>query len=852
MSVMTAQPPLPLTTDPAATPIGQAAAIIEDEDGGRVFLHGQLVYAWAPGEDALRRWSAVQLARLKAASVAQIAAAFGVDPGTLWRWRQTLTGDGVTALTSDKRGPKGPHRLTAPVLARIRALRADGSSHQRIAAQVGVSETSVRRALSATEPRAEPTTAPAEEPLPAEAKPTEAPAGVESTEEIPPAEADPSAALAEAKPTVESYEASGEVAEGAAPVLPVLPPAVDRSAERVAARFGLLGQAPPVFAPAARVPLAGLMLALPGLAATGLLPCARSVFGALPNGFYGLDTVLLEAVLATLVGEARAEGATRIDPVAFGRVLGLDRAPEVKTIRRKLTALAGTGKTDRLVAAMATTHLARPDTGTDPDGVGMVLYVDGHVRAYHGGRKVAKTHVARVRFPAPATLETWVNDAHGDPVLVVMSEPGASLAGELRRLVPALRAAVGDDRRVLVGFDRGGWSPALFAHLYAHGFDVLTWRKGPTPEIPAGAFTDLAFTDETGRQHAWRAADTTITLPLTKPFSPTGTSGKDHTAKDNAQDTGEDMGEDTASTKATDEVSNQAKDEISTEATDEGKVFTMRQVSLAVPVTKHDRKPGSEHSDGDLRQIHILTTRTDLPTSEVIYRMGARWRQENYFRYARMHFDLDSHDSYAASDDDPDRLVPNPAKKKTHRGVLTARARHEQQVAATNAALLAARSPTPGTPTLLTNTEHDAITADLRAAERALTAAKDAHRTTPARLPLGQVNPRQQVLETQTKLLTHAIRIAAFNTATTLARELRLHTGYARKNHEAHTLIRQVLTSSGDIDPTVDGVLTIRLDPLPTRRATTAIKQLCEHLSATRTRYPGTDLILRYEVKTAP
>jgi hypothetical protein len=40
------------------------------------------------------------------------------------------------------------------------------------------------------------------------------------------------------------------------------------------------------------------------------------------------------------------------------------------------------------------------------------------------------------------------------------------------------------------------------------------------------------------------------------------------------------------------------------------------------------------------------------------------------------------------------------------------------------------------------------------------------------------------------------------------------------------------------------------LDPLPTRRATKAITELCEHLTATKTRYPGTDLILRYEIKT--
>ena len=50
-----------------------------------------------------------------------------------------------------------------------------------------------------------------------------------------------------------------------------------------------------------------------------------------------------------------------------------------------------------------------------------------------------KTHVARLKFPAPATMETWVTDQDGDPVFMVVAEPSDSLAGELRRLLPALR-----------------------------------------------------------------------------------------------------------------------------------------------------------------------------------------------------------------------------------------------------------------------------------------------------------------------------------------------------------------------------------------------------------------------------
>jgi hypothetical protein len=232
--------------------------------------------------------------------------------------------------------------------AEIRARRSGGATLQAVADAVGVSVTTVRRALVA------PTTA--------------GPTRQEQDQ--------PQAGVVE---------------------LPVLPPAADRDAERAAARWGKLPHAEPVFAPAARVPLAGLLLAIPALEATGLLSCATTVFGGLRNGFYGLDTMLVEGVLRALAGEPRAEGATRIDPAALGRVLGLDRAPEVKTIRRNITALAGTGRAEELLAAMAAAHVARLDR-TNPDLLA-VFYVDGHVRAYQGGRKIAKTHLMGVTGP---------------------------------------------------------------------------------------------------------------------------------------------------------------------------------------------------------------------------------------------------------------------------------------------------------------------------------------------------------------------------------------------------------------------------------------------------------------------
>ncbi|MCO4263887.1 helix-turn-helix domain-containing protein [Pseudarthrobacter sp. MDT3-26] len=264
--------PLPLIADLGAVLIGASAALLENNvESGKVFLNGQLCWVWDAGQDDLRRLAAVQLVRAGAARVNEVAAGFGVTPESLRRWRISVTGEGVAALAPVKKGPKGPTVLTGEKAAEIRRLRAGGASLRTTAAAAGVSTDTVRRALNFQE-----TTA-----LEPVAETDESPVGPTQL------------------------------------VLPVLPEPMDRSGERAAARAGLLECAAPVFAPAARVPLAGLFLALPALEATGLLACAKATFRALPDGFYGLETMLLDAVLRALAGEPRAEGATRIDPAAW-------------------------------------------------------------------------------------------------------------------------------------------------------------------------------------------------------------------------------------------------------------------------------------------------------------------------------------------------------------------------------------------------------------------------------------------------------------------------------------------------------------------------------------------------------
>jgi transposase-like protein len=743
MARMLSQLPLPLLPA-AAAEIAPGVGLVTAGDGGLVTVHGLATFAWDAGDEAGRRLAAVQLVRLRAASQGQVAEAFGVDPGTIWRWDQALAADGVAGLVPARRGPKGASKLTPEMVERIAGLDAAGATLREIAAATGVSTFSVRNALGRVASGGRPAAGAAED-------------------------------------SAGPVAGDDDTGQGA---VPVLPDPVPREGERALARWGLLGEgAAPVITPGARYPLAGLLLALPALEATGLLAAARQVYGRLKDGFYGLTATLLTLVFLALAGEPRAEGATRVPPAALGRVLGLDRAPEVKTIRRKLGELAAAGKAAGLMMALARRHAA-----ARPDALGF-LYADGHARVYHGTRQVQKTHVARLKFPAPATMETWVTDSRGDPVFMVIAEPSDSLAGELRRLLPQLRGIVGQGRRVTVCFDRGGWSPALFADITEAGFDVLTWRKGPAPDVPAGEFTAITCADDRGGRHEYDLADTTVELGIS-------------------------------------------------DGPRKGQAVSLRQVTRRVPARR-----------GATRQIHALTSRDDLPPGEVCWRLSSRWREENYFRYARTRFALDALDSYAARPDDPGRMVPNPARKTAAARVRHAEAAAQAAETARDAALLQLRSPAPGQAACLTNQMINALAAPVEDAYLELEQAEDAAAAVPARIPLGTLAPDMVRLDAETKQITHAIRMAAYNAETLLARALDGH--YARAGDEAYALIREALTASGDICPG-NGQLLIRLDPLTAPRRTQALAALCDQLSRAQARYPGTDLVLRYEVKPHP
>jgi hypothetical protein len=110
----------------------------------------------------------------------------------------------------------------------------------------------------------------------------------------------------------------------------------------------------------------------------------------------------------------------------------------------------------------------------------------------------------------------------------------------------------------------------------------------------------------------------------------------------------------------------------------------------------------------------------------------------------------------------------------------------------------------------------NALNTPVEKASQELGEAEQAAAAVPARIQLGDLAPDMVRLEAEIKQITHAIRMAAYNAETTLARTLNGH--YARAGDEAYALICEALTTPGDIIPG-HGQLLVRLNPSPRRDA---------------------------------
>jgi transposase len=428
-----------------------------------IVVAGLPVHHYRSGDAVAEAYAMVFLVESGFAQQTDVARAFGRSERSVRRYQARYAQSGMAALGHQQGWRRGRRRIRGKRLHSIEMLKSQGMSNRAIAHQLGVSERAIRKLVGPLQG--------IESAQLAFAGTTAAAAGRPATTGVPSATST-SDDTARAMPSADDRDAIAAGDDDEPVPMSLDHDASDRTFDRLLAYLGLLDDAAPLFREGSAVPGVGVLLALPCLIESGLLGISRKLYGEIGPAFYGLRTTLLTLLFMALLRIKRPEHLKERDPAAFGRLLGLDRAPEVKTLRRRLTRLAAHHCAEQLGA-----ELARRRVNQRGHLMGF-LYVDGHVRAYHGQRAIAsRAYVARRHLAMPASVDYWINDRCGDPLLVITGEVDAALTKALPRLLGEVRDLVGE-RRVTIVFDRGGWSPKLFGTMIKDGFDVLTYRKG--------------------------------------------------------------------------------------------------------------------------------------------------------------------------------------------------------------------------------------------------------------------------------------------------------------------------------------------------------------------------------------
>jgi hypothetical protein len=297
----------------------------------------------------------------------------------------------------------------------------------------------------------------------------------------------------------------------------------------------------------------------------------------LPKGYYGLDSLLLLLAFLALARLESIESLRYSAPGEWGKLLGLDRVPEVRTLRAKIALLAQEDAPGQWSAALCERWMAAA-----PEQAG-VLYIDGHVRVYNGSQtQLPRHYVARQRLCLRATTDYWVNAMDGQPFFVVnqVVDPGLIQVVE-QEIVPRLeqRLPIEADReqleaeplrhRFTLVFDREGYSPDFLGRMKKQRIACLTYHKFPGEDWSEEEFAPAA-----------------VRLPS-------------------------------------------------------GEVVTMdlaeRGTCLSNGLWVRELRKRSERG----HQTAILCTDYRSEVAPLAMAMFARWSQENFFKYAREHFSLD-------------------------------------------------------------------------------------------------------------------------------------------------------------------------------------------------------------------
>ena len=585
----------------------------------------------------------------------------------------------------------------------------------------------------------------------------------------------------EPKPAAPASTQSERVVADQQPPLGV---ATGRTTERVLAAVGQLSEVELRFERCEDVPLGGVLCALPALLAVGLLRGVRQFF-TWPKGYYPLESIFVALAFLALARVRSLEALRYEPPGEWGKLLGLDRIPEVKTMRGKLGVLCqGPEATAQWGSQLAQEWMRAH--GAE----GGYYYIDGHVRVYHGAAALRpRAYVAREQLCLRASLDYWVNAMDGQPFFVVTADVNEKLIQMLQeQIVPRLRAEAPEQPsaeqlkanrwlpRFNLVFDREGYSPKLFKELWEEQrLAIISYAKRckSTEDWPVAEFTE----------HTVRLIN--------------------------------------------------------------GEVVTLWMAERGVCLSNGFWVREVRHRDAVGHQTSILTTNFIQDLTKVAAALFARWCQENFFRYMMEHYALDRFVQYGTEPIPETTLVVNPVRRnlesqiRRERGLL----RREQ------AQLTAASYPVPANvaATAAFESQQGQLVESIRQRESQLAELIAKRPSLLKKVPLKDLPPEQRFtrLPQTSKHFVDTIKMIAYRAETALVGVVQAKLS---RSEEARSLVRQVLQSSVNLIPNLQAkTLTVQVHPLTNHAHNQVLEHLCGHLTETETLYPRTDLRLIFE-----
>ena len=241
------------------------------------------------------------------------------------------------------------------------------------------------------------------------------------------------------------------------------------------------------------------------------------------------------------------------------------------------------------------------------------------------------------------------------------------------------------------------------------------------------------------------------------------------------------------------------------------------------------------------RQVPVITTHPQMPLVQVAGAMFSRWSQENFFKYMREQFNLDSLPTHDLAPLDPDAQVVNPVRRALEKTIRRVRSR---LATARNRLAEALQEHHQDTATRLE--------ADAKALAAELDQLKQRRADSPSHVRAGDL-PEQDKLDALPvggRLFIDVVRMIAYRAETRMMVPVITTQG---KKPNARRLLRALLTSDANIIPQpAKRILRIQLLGLGSDACDRMLAPLVEELNATRTIYPGTDLRLVYELAGDP